>query len=243
MQVGGGSRPLSLKRGRSLPDSVAEHIRRCIVAGGLKPGDALPTEIELARQLGVGRSSVREAVKALEALGVVTMRPGIGPFVGDFSLDPSFDSLAYGTGLDLEELRHALDIRRVLEIGLADRTVDAATPEQIRQLGGVLRHWRRAVERGEYNLDDDGSLHGLLYVQIGNPLFARTVEAFWAAYCPALALVPLTNRDELVADLARHERIVAALVARDAEALRQALLAHYAVTEARIAAAAGLVSP
>ena len=67
----------------SVPSSIINMITDLLIAKKLKPGDQLPTELELAQQLGVGRNSVREAVKSLSYLGVVVIRRGIGTFVAD----------------------------------------------------------------------------------------------------------------------------------------------------------------
>ncbi|TIT84305.1 MAG: FadR family transcriptional regulator, partial [Mesorhizobium sp.] len=85
-----------LNRPPLLHVTVQESLRNYIEANRLKAGDALPPETFLAQQLGVGRNSVREAIKALESIGILETRRGIGVFVKEFSFKPLLDNLAYG---------------------------------------------------------------------------------------------------------------------------------------------------
>jgi len=72
---------------RKIRDVVADHLTSYITSERLKPGDRLPTETALAEQLGVSRLSLREATKALEFLGIVSSKPGVGLTVGQVDLD------------------------------------------------------------------------------------------------------------------------------------------------------------
>src|SRR2546422_28586 len=101
-----------------LHEAVQEELKRYIAENSLRPGDPLPSESELARQLGVGRNSVREAVKSLEAVGILEVRVGSGLFVAELTLDPVLDYLAYVTLMDLKRLADVRDIRMYLEQGL-----------------------------------------------------------------------------------------------------------------------------
>ena len=97
-----------LRRPPSLHVTVQGSLRGYIEDNQLKAGDPLPPEAILAQQLGVSRNSVREAIKALESVGVLETRRGIGVFVKAFSFQPLLDNLAYGLGdtlRDVEELR------------------------------------------------------------------------------------------------------------------------------------------
>src|SRR5260221_10589345 len=85
-----------IKRGELLYEAAQTEIKEYIITHRLKSGDPLPTEMKLAEHLGVSRNSVREAVKALEAVGVLESRAGAGLFVSDFSFDPLLRNMAYG---------------------------------------------------------------------------------------------------------------------------------------------------
>ena len=93
-----------LNRPPLLHVTVQESLRDYIESNGLKAGDPLPPETFLAQQLGVGRNSVREAIKALESLGILETRRGVGVFVKEFSFQPLLDNLAYGLGDSLRDI-------------------------------------------------------------------------------------------------------------------------------------------
>src|ERR671912_516559 len=111
-----GIKPLT--KPPSLHVTVQESLRGYIEDNQLKAGDALPPEGYLAQQLGVSRNSMREAIKALESVGILETRRGIGVFVKAFSFDPLLEHLAYGLRGSLREVGELVEIRRVLEVAL-----------------------------------------------------------------------------------------------------------------------------
>src|SRR5262245_22019481 len=96
---------------------IQEEIKSYIVDHQLKPGDSLPSESELARQLDISRNSVREAVKSLEVLGIVESRPGSGIFVKAFSFDSIINNLPYGFMLDVTSVLDAMAASAHLQYG------------------------------------------------------------------------------------------------------------------------------
>ena len=105
---------------------IAE-IKNSILRTGLQVGDALPTESQLCSDLGVSRSSVREAVRKLEALNIVKVEHGKGTFVGSLSLDPMVETLAFrsmvSVGKNFTDLQDVVELRRFLALGCAGEVV------------------------------------------------------------------------------------------------------------------------
>src|SRR5438270_14092576 len=120
-------------------EQVAEQIRRLISSGQLKPGDLLPPERELAVKLGVGRSSIRDAVRTLEVMGILEPRQGHGTVVRDLSTDALVVPLASILRHKRELVSELLDVRRMIEPGLAARAARNATPEELAHMEDVLR--------------------------------------------------------------------------------------------------------
>ena len=83
-------------RGPALSKAVRDYVKQYILDHKLQGGDALPPETQLAHDLGVGRSSVREAVKALQSLGIVEVRHGDGLYVREYNMDPILETLSFG---------------------------------------------------------------------------------------------------------------------------------------------------
>src|SRR5437763_2135948 len=120
-------------------EQVAEQIRRLISGGTLKPGDLLPPERDLATRLGVGRSSIRDAVRTLEVMGILEPRQGAGTVVRDLSSDSLVVPLATVLVRKRELVAELLDVRRILEPALAARAAKNATPDGVPGLEDSLR--------------------------------------------------------------------------------------------------------
>lgn len=206
--------------------SVQESLRGFIVDNDLEAGAALPPESFLAKQLGVSRNSVREAIKALESLGILETRRGVGVFVRAFSFAPLIDNLAYGLGDRLRDVDELREIRRVLEVGLIDRIIAEITDTDIADLRQVTERMRVRAERGQSFPAEDQEFHLLLFRCHGNRTLTGLIDVFWQAFYKASDFANLANEDPL-ATWRDHHEIVEAIAARDVEATRRRLDDHY----------------
>lgn len=214
--------------------SVQDAIREYILDNNLHPGDMLPPENELARQLDVSRNSVREAVRSLESLGIIETRRGSGLFVRDFSFEPLLNTLPYGLLKDLRELSDLLQVRRVLETGMIETAMAAMPAEQKARLEAVVEQMRVRAEANQTFADEDRVFHALLFEYVNNTILTRMLDVFWMAYNKASRQIPLQDGDP-IATYRAHAEIVAAIQAGDAEGARKALDEHYAGLEGRLA--------
>lgn len=224
----------ALKQKQLLYQAVQEEVKAYIIQHSLKPGDPLPPETELAQQLHISRNSVREAVKALEALGILEARAGTGLFVRDFSFDPILNNLAYGMLFDLRKISDVMEVRFHLESGMVERVVEKATPEQIQQLRGILEDMRRAAEQGYYSEEADRAFHQQLYDNVKNFLLWKILDIFWEVTRHAQDHAGMPRPENPMESYRVHIPIVDALEARNAAAMREALKQHYGGIEARI---------
>src|SRR5688572_6879512 len=144
-------------------ESAQEAIRGYILEHGLRPNDALPPEGQLAREMGISRASVREAVKALEALGILESRTGSGLRVRAFSLDPILDNLGYGLLFDTNSVLELIAVRQHLEVGFIEEVARQATPQQLRVLRSIVDRMGERAARGEPFLEEDRFFHQALY--------------------------------------------------------------------------------
>lgn len=215
-----------LDRPPSLPQSVQAAIREFILTNDLRSGDVLPTETQLTRQLGVSRNAVREAVKALELVGIVEVRRGSGLFVGDFSLEPLLNNLPYGLMADLEELRELLEIRQVLESGMLARVIAARTETQLAALREVVERMHVLAGQGKPFPEEDRAFHQHLMENTGNKTLLKLLDIFWLTYHRARQTAAIEDEDP-VHTAQNHAAIVDALAAGDLEQARRALDSHY----------------
>jgi GntR family transcriptional regulator, transcriptional repressor for pyruvate dehydrogenase complex len=157
---------------------TAERILQFIAESGLQPGDRLPTELELARELSVSRSVTREAIKILSAIGRVRTHKGRGLYVAD---EPGLLSTAWATHFLPANLDHVFmlfEFRRTLEAELSRLAAARATPAQLRALEDAVDRCRRAAEQDDvagFHHGDDG-FHLAVAAASQNPFLTAALE-------------------------------------------------------------------
>jgi DNA-binding FadR family transcriptional regulator len=194
----------------------------------------LPSEGELARQLNISRNSVREAVRSLEALGIIEARAGAGLFVRDFSFDPILNNLAYGLLSNLKELNDMIQVRYYLEVGMAELAVAAATDEQFAQLRVILERMHAAAKNGIYSPEDDRAFHQVLWERANNTILPKIIDIFWIILYNAQANGAVPDVSDPIDTYHRHRELADALEKRDLKALQAAMTRHWGYPEIKI---------
>lgn len=190
----------------------ANMLKRAIVSGLYAPGSALPPEKDLARQLGVTRLTVREAVAMLEATGFATRRHGSGTYVTDFSaratLAVLMDMLGAGRPLRPEEARSLMAFRQVVIGGFAPAIAQGVTPQDVTQLRAVLAQ-ARATTRVETLAELDYRWNELLAQASGNVFYLLLMRSVRPVHLQlGVVIFRQAGRDII---LATQEAIVEAL--------------------------------
>ncbi|MDQ6670255.1 MAG: FadR family transcriptional regulator [Chloroflexota bacterium] len=210
---------------------IQQKIKRFILSRGLQAGDALPTEIELARVLRVSRNSLREAIRSLQTLGVVETRHGLGTFVGNFSLDPLADGLMFralmGGGADLRTARELLEVREVLETGLIARVTLEHTPEHLAELHGLISSMEERARRGQHFRAEDSMFHRTLYRPLGNEFLMQLIDVFWRVLQHVRAELPGSGPDDPVRIARGHRMIVDAIASGDPARASEIMALHF----------------
>ena len=216
--------PVAVARASS---SIADQIRRAIVTGKLTQGSRLPPERELAEQFGVSRVTVRDALRALEAMGLLEVRVGArgGAFVTVPSgsiMGQTMSDMMMMSALTPEDI---VEARLVVELGTVTLACARGTDEDIARLREHCDLARDALTAGTYNRELSWEFHALLVASIHNP----AVEGLTQSFRSSLSMHPIRTREGARAHertVEEHTRIVEALERRDGVAAR-AEMAHH----------------
>ena len=206
-------------------EQVAEQIRRLISSGALKPGDLLPPERELAAKLGVGRSSIRDAVRILEP------RQGHGTVVRDLSTDSLVVPLASVLTRKREMVAELLDVRRIIEPALAARAARNASEDEVEELAEILRRQEEKMRRGEPAMEEDSQFHYALALAARNSVLHRVLDVLMDLLRESRAR-SLQVPGRLERSYAGHRRILRAIKRRDPAAAEKAVKQHLSEIEA-----------
>ena len=208
-----------------LHEQVAKQIERLIAKGVLKPGDRLPPERELAVNFGVGRSSVRDAIRTLEVIGIVESRQGHGTVVREVSPDALVVPLASVLMRKREMIAELLDVRRMIEPALAARAARNATTEEIAHLDDILRRQREKMRRGEPGVEEDSEFHYAIAVAARNTVVLQVLDVLMDLLRESRTR-SLQVPGRLERSFAGHQRVVRAIKRRDSAAAERAVRQH-----------------
>jgi GntR family transcriptional regulator, transcriptional repressor for pyruvate dehydrogenase complex len=203
---------------------VAKQLQTRIV-NKLKPGDMLPPERELVRRFGVSRGSIRDAIRSLEAVGLLEPRQGIGTVVRELPEDAVVTPMTSILLQKRKVISELLDVRNIIEPALARRAALHASPEQIAEMQATLRRQEEKVRRGQPATEEDSAFHYALALAADNSMMMKLVQVL-------MDLLRETRERSLEGDgraqksLAGHHRILAALKSRDASAAEEAVRGH-----------------
>lgn len=214
---------------RGATERTVAHLNMLVTTGRLAPGDRLAAERDLARSLGVARTTLRAALRVLARLGVVRAVRGIGTFVvdpvspiGKAGMVTSASLLGFSRGTLIE-------MRRLLEPAGAALAAERATAEQSAVLAEEVSSLYAAVADPQLFLVHDARFHRAVGAASGNPIIASLVDLLTdACYEQARSLPPLASVDGLREAAATHRRIYHAIRGHDAARARAEMDAHLA---------------
>lgn len=216
---------------QSVSRQVFTKIEQLLKSGAVQPGELLPSERELAAQFGVGRPAVREALKALEMMGVIEIIHGKGARVLTPDLDAIMKPLIASIVLTQSNVLNLIEVREVVEPQCAAIAATRATAEQLQKLHESLRQMERAAEiPGEFAAADY-HFHNLVAQATNNPLLIRIYETITAL------LWDLQQKTAAIPDhqktLRYHESIYQCIYRRDAPEALSVMKQHIHDTRTR----------
>ncbi|MGW4485538.1 FadR/GntR family transcriptional regulator [Amycolatopsis sp. NPDC004368] len=220
-----------------MSEVIVEQIRSLIRADKLRPGDRLPSERALCEQMGVSRVTVREALRVLEAAGLVAIRVGArgGAFVTTPSSTKLGANLADLVNLSPMTAPEVIEARQVVELGIIGMVIERATDEDVEQLREMTREHQAALKRGEYSMEMSAAFHVRVAQCTHNAAIEMLVHSFHGPLLMSLreaqVAAPLMGHR----GTSEHREFVEAIAARDAEKASEIMAKHLRRTSQRIA--------
>jgi len=219
-------------------EQVVAQVRAMIARGELKPGDRLPAERELAKQLGISRPSLRAGLRALIGKGVLRSRHGAGTFVADGPPALDSESLSLLAVLHGFTFDHMFEARLVLEVSVAGLAAERATGDELATLAEELASMYATVDEPQQYLIHDIRFHRAIAAASGNPILATLVEMVSAAMYDRRRET-IERAHDFKESVTMHQRVYRAIRARRPDEARLAMRDHIVLAQQAYASEEG----
>ncbi len=206
-------------------EEVAIRIKKLIADGHLKPGDKLPPERDLASVLGVSRTSVRDAIRTLQANGLLEPRQGEGTVIRELSTDTVVAPIASALLARRDLLADLMAVRKIIEPAMAREAARHASPEDIRQMDVILARQAARVEAGGLAIEEDSAFHDLIARASRNQVVPKVLDALMDLLREGRER-SLQGRGRPQRSLRGHRQILDAIRRRDHGGAARAMLNH-----------------
>lgn len=216
---------------RTLAGSVAKQFLEAIRSGALKPGDKLPPERKLMQQFKVSRSSLREALQALMIGGFIIARPGQGTYVNTVGAGQTIDSDALASILEKEALIQLMEVRNMLEIGMAALAAERATEEDLKELSLSLADMERAAMLCNASMGTQADLDfhnviaqitkNIVILKVLNPIYSLLVQSRHKT-----TQISLSTPEMAEETVKAHRWVYKAICSHDKDEAERAMRAH-----------------
>lgn len=217
-------------RRRSLSDDIIDQLVDLIARDELTPGQRLPSERDLSQQLGVGRASLREALRSLAVMGIVEGRVGEGTFISKDSARYLEKSLRWGLLLDPKEINDLIETRTLLETQTASFAADRATPDDLERIAATLPALEHALGDADRFLEMDLAFHLAIASASQNQMLHHLLQLtrqHLQAWIIRSLENPSTSSDERARlSFQQHQEIHASIAAKDPEGSASAMRRH-----------------
>ncbi len=206
-------------------EEVVSQVHDMVRAGKFKARDQLPSERELAETFKVSRTSVREALRALETQGLIVSRTGAGNFVADHPVESIVAPLATMLIEEKGALADVFEMRKLIEPHIAALAAERASKADVERMKKILDKQRQAVTRGETGVDADAELHFAIGRATQNQALEKLVWGLMDMLSHSRE-ESLQTSGRRKASIESHRKIVSAIEDHDRKKAREAMLYH-----------------
>jgi GntR family transcriptional regulator, transcriptional repressor for pyruvate dehydrogenase complex len=218
-------RPVRADRNGLMREQVVNQVRVMIKEGKLKPGDRIPPERELARQLGISRTSLRAGLRFLGAIGVLTSRHGSGTYVADGPPALASEPLHMLAALHGFTAKKMFEARRVIEVAVAGLAAENAKDDQLMRISEEVSETYAALDDPQEYLIHDFGFPRAVAAASGNPILS-TVMGMVSDVLYQRRTQTVNRARDLKQSVDMHRKIYRAIRARDAQAARTLMSEH-----------------
>ncbi|MFS0556603.1 FadR/GntR family transcriptional regulator [Brevibacillus sp. 179-C9.3 HS] len=216
---------LDSSQDRKVYEGILLQLHEIIQEQNLRVGDKLPSERELAEQLGAGRSSVREALRALELLGLIETRRGEGTFLKHYRHNRLIDILGFFILRDTKTKKDLIEMRRMLELDAVRLACRRATDKHFDEMERILAIAEERVARGEVPAEEDYLFHRVICRSSRNSILHRIWTPL-VEYSNSVRIESLSREGRARAALVEHRQIMEAIREGDVNVALERMKQH-----------------
>ena len=223
---------------RKIYEQIVDQIGQLVAGGQLKPGDRLPSERELVERFQVSRASIREAISALEMMGLIEVRSGEGTYIREVNIDSVVAPLAWMLFIEKDSDLELYEARKVLEVQAAGLAAERAEEDEISDMFKALEIMRIDLQKQLLGEEADHHFHYAIAKATHNKILFRLMNTISDTMQKTLK----SSRSKLYEDTSSPERlyhehllIYEAIKNHDAESAQKLMLAHLVGVENRLA--------
>lgn len=216
-----------------ISEEIANQIKHLIVDGKLKPGDRLPPEREMIKQLGVSRPSLREALNSLVTMGFLEVRQAKRTFVKSVTSKLIDDPLALLIKADEQKIFDLIEVRKAIETWAAYHAAQKASEGDIQQLAIIIGEMEKAFEEGRSWEKEDADFHLAIAKATHNTIHMHIMSGIYDLLRESMSKI-FTDREKVKKLMTHHQQIFNAIKNRSPEKARQKTLDHLNFVESEV---------
>lgn len=218
---------------RTLPEEIIGQFKRQILSGNWKPGDKLPPERELSETLGVSRTSVREALSALTAMGLIEVKVGEGTFLASDIAPLYKGELSSKFLIRRGSLLEVVEARKIIETQLACLAATRANKEDLDKMAKILDNMEKRIRSQSSFMEYDVAFHFTIACAARNTILLETINAIVELFRTIhREVVELPSMPEL--SYSHHTKIYEAICKGSCDEAQRSMLKHLSVVEDKI---------
>jgi GntR family transcriptional repressor for pyruvate dehydrogenase complex len=213
---------------KNLYQEIANQIINMINEGVWKPGDKIPGEIELSKSFEISRNSIRESIKALELVGILSSKTGVGTFVSDYAVI-NMNNMKLSTLIKTESsMIELMETRLIIEPALVSKAVKNATEEDIKILEDIIKKSTKAYKEKNYTFDMGFEFHRYIFSMANNDILNNLLESITENLIAFRSKIFFKHLSEyiLTEELNEHTKLLSLIRKGDSVAAKDMMFNH-----------------